>query len=234
MRRARRFTLRLDPARDGAVLTLPPGVPAAETRSFLDAQRGWLAATMAKMGAALPVGPGMALPVDGVPRHLETAAVRAPRLVGETLHVPAREPGRAVAAWLKLRARDRVEPMAQAYADALGRRIASVSFRDTRSRWGSCSAGGRLSFSWRIAMAPPEVQRYLAAHEAAHLVEMNHSARYWAVLGGLLADPATPRAWLRREGRALQRYRFEIGATEASPSPADAETQRPPRRLGAS
>jgi len=207
--RARRFTLRLDPGGAGAVLTLPKGVGRAEAVAFLDRHRGWLARALAERPRPVAVGHGVVIPVDGVPVEIVAAPGSGPRLMEGRLGVPeARAAGPAVAAWLKARARARIVPEAARHAARRGRRIAGISFRDTRSRWGSCSAARRLSFSWRLAMAPPEVQAYLAAHEAAHLVEMNHSPRYWAVLESLMPDYAGPRAWLRREGRGLHRYRF--------------------------
>jgi predicted metal-dependent hydrolase len=93
----------------------------------------------------------------------------------------------------------------------LGRQAAAVSLRDARSRWGSCSAQGRLSFSWRLAMAPPEVLDYVAGHEAAHLVEMNHGPRYWEAVEKIMPDYRRHRAWLKREGRKLHGFRFEAG-----------------------
>ncbi|MGR3434759.1 MAG: M48 family metallopeptidase, partial [Shimia sp.] len=80
--------------------------------------------------------------------------------------------------------------------------------RDTRSRWGSCSAAGGLNYSWRLVMAPPEVLDYVAAHEVAHLAQMNHSPRFWAEVAGLMPGYEAPRGWLRRHGADLHRYRF--------------------------
>jgi predicted metal-dependent hydrolase len=97
------------------------------------------------------------------------------------------------------------------YAAKIGRRVTRVTLRDTRSRWGSCTAEGALMYSWRLIMAPPEVLRYVAAHEVAHLVEMNHSNRFWAVVEGLYPGWQTQRAWLRSHGGALHGLRF--GAT---------------------
>ena len=208
--RARRLTLRLETGGAGAVLTLPPHVPLAEARAFLLRNEGWLARALADRPAPVAVGPGTALPVDGRPVRIVAGTARGVRLLDGALSVPpGAAAGRAVAGWLKARARARIAPAAARHADRLGRPLAAVSFRDTRSRWGSCSAAGRLSFSWRLAMAPPEVQAYLAAHEAAHLVEMNHSPRFWALVERLMPGHAAPRAWLKREGRALHRYRFD-------------------------
>ncbi|GMG85359.1 SprT family zinc-dependent metalloprotease [Paralimibaculum aggregatum] len=207
--RARRFTLRLT-AEGEAVLTVPPGPEEAEIRGFLTRHAGWLAAARARLPEPLRVAPGMLLPVDGVPCRLVEGTGHRAALEDGRLVLPAgAAPGPATAAWLKRRAKARMVPLAEDFAARLGREISGIAFRDTRSRWGSCSARRRLSFSWRLAMAPEAVQTYLAAHEAAHLVEMNHSPRYWAVLASILPEHARARDWLKREGRALHRYRFD-------------------------
>jgi len=213
--RARRFTLRLDATRGGAVLTLPPGVPLAEVRRFLMRQSGWLARALARVPAQIAIAAGTRLPVAGteVEVCLRDGPRRAPRLESGRLVLsgPAGLPlGPRIAAFLKMRARDALVPTAHRYAGMLGRRApTSVSLRDTGSRWGSCSTAGRLSFSWRLAMAPPAVLDYVAAHEAAHLAEMNHGPRFWALVERLMPDYRDHRAWLKRDGRRLHRFRFE-------------------------
>jgi predicted metal-dependent hydrolase len=92
------------------------------------------------------------------------------------------------------------------HAAAVGREISRITIRDVRSRWGSCSASGRLSFSWRIVMAPPWVIDYLAAHEVAHLVHLDHSHRFWSLVAELCPGYAAARQWLRRHGAELHRY----------------------------
>jgi predicted metal-dependent hydrolase len=216
--RARRFTLRLDPDGDGAVLTMPPGVPYSEARMFVLRQSDWLAGALARQPRRIVVDHGARIPIAGT--DAEIACVdgprRAPRLEDGRLilsgaGVCAFQPGPRVAAFLKARARDALVPAVQHYSGMLGRKAAAVTLRDTRSRWGSCSAAGRLSFSWRLAMAPPEVLDYVAAHEAAHLVEMNHAPRYWAVVARILPDYERHRNWLKREGRELHGFHFGAG-----------------------
>jgi predicted metal-dependent hydrolase len=85
--------------------------------------------------------------------------------------------------------------------------------RDTATRWGSCSSTGTLSFSFRLIMAPPLALDYLAAHEVAHLREMNHSRRFWRLVADLCPDFERARAWLETEGRALQAVGAEPRAT---------------------
>jgi len=207
--RARRLTLRVDPGREEAVVTHPPGVPRAELEAFLARQSGWLRRALDARPSQVAVAPGALLPVDGVEVEIATGRCRAPRLGDGALVVaPGRPAGPQVSRWLRARARRRLGALAADYAAKLGRTPAAVAVRDTRSRWGSCSSAGRLSFSWRLAMAPPDIQAYVAAHEAAHLVEMNHSDRYWALLDGLMPGHQAHRAWLRLHGRALHRYDF--------------------------
>lgn len=210
--RARRFTLRLGAPGEDAVLTLPPSVPRHEAQSFLERHAGWLERALARQPQGVQVGHGTHLPVGGALLEIVTrdGPRRAPGIDGGCLVLGG--PGAAgprIAAWLRERARAALVPAAHAYAAELGRRVQGVALRDTRSRWGSCSSSGRLSFSWRLAMAPPEVQDYVAAHEAAHLVEMNHGARFWALVERLRPDHRAERAWLREEGRRLHAFRFD-------------------------
>lgn len=210
--RARRFTLRIVPGGDGAVLTLPPGVPPAEVERFLARHQDWLKTVIERRPTPVVVGPGEMLPVDGVPCRIVTTGGtrRAPALGDGAIILQGRGgAGPRLAAWLKARARDRMVPLAHDYARRLGRPLAGVSLKDTRSRWGSCSTAGRINLSWRLAMAPLEVQDYVVAHEAAHLVEMNHGPGYWAVLARLMPEYERPRGWLRRNGRGLHAYRFD-------------------------
>ena len=214
--RARRFTLRLDPKSDGAVLTMPPGVSMAEARMFLLRHSDWLARALARHPLRVVVDGGTRLPVAGdeVEIHLADGPRRAPQLEAGRLILSGAgargfQAGPRVAAFLKARARDALVPAAHRYAGMLGRQAVAVTLRDTRSRWGSCTSEGRLSFSWRLAMAPPEILDYVAAHEAAHLVEMNHGPGYWDVLEQILPGYRPHRTWLKREGRRLHGFCFE-------------------------
>ena len=107
---------------------------------------------------------------------------------------------RRVHDYLKREARKDVQKASPAYAQALGVKVKRLSIRDQSSRWGSCTSAGSLSFSWRLILAPPYVLDYLAAHEVAHLVEMNHSARFWRVVAKGLR-PCRARQELARHPR---------------------------------
>jgi predicted metal-dependent hydrolase len=210
--RARRLSLRVSGLDGTVTLTLPPRVPPQEGLAFARERADWIAQVLARVPQVARVAPGVALPVEGVARRVEPAPGRGPvRLAEGALVVPG-DPAQAgvrLAAFLRALARDRLAVAVDRHAGALGRVPSSLTLRDTRSRWGSCTAAGGLMFNWRLVMAPPAVLDYVAAHEVAHLAEMNHSPRYWAVVARLLPGYEAPRRWLKAHGGALHGWRFE-------------------------
>ena len=207
--RARRMVLRVP--RDGGdpVLTLPPRVSEAEGRAFAESRLVWLRRTRAALPPPQLVAPGSALPVEGRALTVTPHALRVAQVQGDRLLVPQNRPaGPVAAAFLKHLAHDRLRHACARHATALGRDFRAISLRDTRSRWGSCTADGRLMFSWRLAMAPPEVLDYVAAHEVAHLAHMDHSPRFWAAVERLMPGYRPRRDWLRRHGGDLTLWQF--------------------------
>jgi predicted metal-dependent hydrolase len=207
--RARRMVLRVAPAGRAPTLTLPPGVPIAQARAFLADHEGWLRQHMTAQPSDLAVGDGAVLPFGDGTLTIRIQPGRIGR-TGAVLHVPGPDPRVAprVAAWLREEARHACVAAAERHAAALGRRPGRITLRDPRSRWGSCTANGDLMFSWRLAMAPAAVLDYVVAHEVAHLVEMNHSQQFWAVVKRLYPDHAAARDWLRRHGASLHGHDF--------------------------
>lgn len=214
--RARRMTLRVS-GRDGTVtLTIPPSLDRAEALAFAQSRAGWLERAMAAAPRPVPVALGVAMPVEGRPLTLTAAVVRAPQIDGDRLLLPQGAPAAATAAgFLRTLAQARLMAACDRHAGALGRGYRAIALRDTRSRWGSCTADGRLMFSWRLAMAPPEVLDYVAAHEVAHLAHMDHSPRFWAAVERICPGYAPCRAWLRREGAALHGWQFRAAMVGA-------------------
>ena len=211
--RARRFTLTVPQAGGPPRLTMPKYASEREARAFLSKQGDWLRGAMARRPGEVIVGIGSRIPVEG---RLRTVVAMPGRRLPPVAHGDALvltggapdEAGRRIEAWLKLSARTRLAAISEAAAGRIGARVARIALRDTRGRWGSCSSRGNLNFSWRLAMAPAHVLDYVAVHEAAHLVEMNHGPRFWALVERLRPDWRTSRDWLRREGASLHRYRF--------------------------
>lgn len=208
--RAKRFTLRVSRLDGRVTLSLPRGASQAEAESFARAQAEWIRRQLAKHRAAERVGFGSRLPVEGRLAHVVAVDRARGEIAGDLIEVPqkAAAPGAYVEALLKAHARARLEAASTRCAAALGREFSALSLRDTRSRWGSCSSQGKLMYSWRLIMAPADVLDYVAAHEVAHLEQMNHSPAFWRLVARLHPGYEAPRAWLRREGAALHSYRF--------------------------
>ncbi|RCW88682.1 M48 family metallopeptidase [Paracoccus lutimaris] len=207
--RARRMTLRVARAGGEVVLTLPQRASVQDGRAFAESRTEWLRQMRAQMPRLQLAGLGANLPVEGVARLVTPTEGRRVALTDDRLLVPQGRPvGVVVAAFLKHLAHARLSAACDRHAAALGRPFHALSLRDTRSRWGSCTHDGRLMFSWRLAMAPPEVLDYVAAHEVAHLAHMDHSPAFWAATARLMPDYAHHRAWLRSHGHELLAWRF--------------------------
>lgn len=206
--RARRISLRVSGLDGRVTLTLPDGVPEAEALDFARSREGWIRRHLEARPEDVVVAPGALIPVEGVPRRIVAAQGPRVRMHGDRIEVPGETPGPRLASWLRELARDRLTGAADRHAARLGTGYARITLRDTRSRWGSCSSRGALMFSWRLVMAPPEILDYVAAHEVAHLAEMNHSPEFWALVERLYGPHKAARRWLRENGAALHRYRF--------------------------
>ncbi|MCR9112540.1 MAG: M48 family metallopeptidase [Rhodobacteraceae bacterium] len=209
--RARRISLRVSSLDGRVTLTLPRGVAERTALEFAHEKADWLRKQLGRQPDTVQVRIGVDLPVEG--QVLRVAPGTGRRIIDRdgVLHVPGPQQtaARRLQGWLKTRARDRLAEASDRYAALLGRSYQRLTLRDTRSRWGSCSHDGGLMYSWRLILAPSEVLEYVAAHEVAHLAEMNHSPVFWAHVNGLYPDYAAPRRWLRENGAGLHRYRFE-------------------------
>jgi len=217
-RRARRYTLRIHPTDREAILTMPPRGTLKDAREFAELHGGWIAARLGRLPKAAPFQPGTIVPLRGVPhRIVHRAGERGTvwtetRDSGEKIICVAGDvefTDRRVHDFLKREARRDLQKSANDHAHALGVRVKRISIRDQSSRWGSCTSAGSLSFSWRLILAPPFVLDYLAAHEVAHLVEMNHSARFWRVVGRICPSMERAKKWLDGSGNDLHRYGIE-------------------------
>ncbi|MFZ5711122.1 MAG: M48 family metallopeptidase [Pseudomonadota bacterium] len=208
---ARRFSLRVSRLDGRVTLSLPARAREADALAFAAGQADWIRRAMGRAAAAVPVSVGAVVPVAGQGRPVVAVeGLRAPRLTNAAIEVPP-DPVRAgarVEALLRETARADLAAACDRHAASLGRTFRGITLRDTRSRWGSCAPDGSLMFSWRLVMAPPPVLDYVAAHEVAHLAELNHSPAFWAVVARLFPDHARARAWLRSDGSRLHAFRF--------------------------
>jgi predicted metal-dependent hydrolase len=214
-RQARRYTLRIDAASREVVLTLPLRGSLKDARDFAHKHGGWIAARLGRLPEAAPFQHGTEVPLRGVAHRIvhrrghrgtvwtetDEAGNRLLCVAGEAPHVDRR-----VADFLKREARRDLEAASRAHAAKLGVAFKRISVRDQSSRWGSCSNSGMLSFSWRLILAPSFVLDYLAAHEVAHIAELNHSVRFWRLVRRLYPDFERAKAWLDAHGTDLHRY----------------------------
>lgn len=214
---ATRMTLRIEPGGKALKLTVPHGLPEREIEAFLDRHQGWLMTKLARFSVEDELCDGASILLRGIAHRI----VRTGKLRGLTearlidgapvLFVSGSEDHlkRRIADYLRKEARRDLEMRVNLHAAAVKRKVKSLTLKDTRSRWGSCSADGALSFSWRIVMAPPAVLDYLAAHEVAHLREMNHGPGFWALCETLCPGMADAKQWLKRNGTMLHAIDFD-------------------------
>lgn len=211
--RANRYRITLD-SRQGIILTVPKSGNWREAQNFLTKQHNWLAARQHHVVAPKPIEQGIKLPVRGVDTLIQsTGSLRGlPRLEplegAPILHVPGAPEhiGRRTINWLKAEAKTDLSYSVEIHTQRLGVRHKAISMRDQSTRWGSCSSAGNLNFNWRLILAPPFVLDYVAAHEVAHLIEMNHSQAFWDQVARTLPDMQRGRSWLKVHGRTLFAY----------------------------
>ncbi|PNG26899.1 M48 family metallopeptidase [Methylocella silvestris] len=216
---ARRFTLRVRTGARDVVLTVPARASLKDARAFAERHAPWVGARLRRLPEAIPFEPGSLIPLRGVwhrivlqppPRGAGAVAAAAPAKAGEEPLLLVGGEGafaaRRVRDFLIKEARRDLEACVVRHAARLDVKVRRITLRDTTSRWGSCSSAGALNFSWRLILPPPFVLDYLAAHEVAHLVHMNHSDAFWAVVERIYPEAAAAEAWLRRNGSGLLRF----------------------------
>lgn len=208
-RSARRRTLGLQVRGGVATARAPAAMPEAKIVAFLQSKHHWLAKhvrAQQQVTQPAPLSLGESVSFLGESLLLRPdPQVRAVRREANHLIVPAEDWAEPLKAWTKQAALAPYTQLVEDYAAQLGaaHKLRSVRVSDTRSRWGSCTASGDIRLHWALSRAPMPVLRYVALHEAAHLLELNHSARYWRHVTNIMPEHAKHRAWLREFGRQL-------------------------------
>jgi len=210
LRNARRLRLRFDEASGKLRLTCPWRISRRSALSWALEQREWIEAQVARAEPGEPFEDGAIIPIEGEDVRIawDPAARRTPEIVDGELRFGGPESGlsRRVELFLKRRALDVMSREAAEYSAAADVTPSLVSVGDAGTRWGSCSSQGRIRLSWRLILAPPAVRRFVVAHEIAHLVHLDHGARFKALEARLYGDGlAEAKASLRRLGPRLRR-----------------------------
>jgi len=214
---ARRLTLRVSHSARAVVLTIPRHTDVREADRFLTRSLDWIRERLEGVPDAVPFADGAVVPLRGQAHAVVFAGRRKGHAVVEIearasgLHKlvvsGAQEHGpRRLRDWLIAEARSDLDDRVSHHAGRLGLAAKRISIRDQKSRWGSCTSDGQLSFSWRLVLAPPLVLDYVAAHEVAHLAEMNHGPRFWKLVRQTMPQLEDAKHWLRMHGMQLYRY----------------------------
>ena len=220
--RARRYTLRVAGPAKPPILTMPKRGSLTEARRFLERHSGWLKRQIDRLPPAIPVADGWPVPLRGELHTIRHAPeLRGTVTVGADAEGPCymspampRTSADGVIDFLKREARRDIEAAVARHAARLEVTVKAIRYRDQVTRWGSCTTTGHLPFSSAI-MAPPFVLDYLAAHEVAHLAEMNHSRRFWNLCKSLAPHTEQARAWLLCARRRAARHRRGQIASES-------------------
>ncbi len=208
---ARRLVLRLNASGTGVLVTVPHGVSRVKALEFTQRSRGWIEDRVRSRGGLIHLEDGEILPLRGVPHEIRGTGSRRGVVRADPLRRVIEVPGdplhvrRRLFDFLKAAAREDLTRASEHYAALMGVNYRRIAIRDQRSRWGSCSAQGDLSYSWRLILAPDYVLDYVAAHEVAHLRHLNHSPRFWRLVLTHCQEAARAKNWLRAHGQDVHR-----------------------------
>ncbi len=206
---ARRLILRLEPGGTGLVVTVPRGVSRLRALDFVERSRNWISSQLDKRGRLTRLEPGELIRFRGVEHEIRHIRSRRGLVTTDPLQRLVHVPGdllhvrRRLLAFLKAEARADLTQASTKYADLMGVSFRRITLRDQKSRWGSCSASGELSYSWRLILTPEYVLDYVAAHEVAHLRHLNHGPRFWRLLLTHCPHATEARDWLRLNGQQV-------------------------------
>lgn len=195
-------------AEKGVEVVLPKRAPAREAQRAVVELRPWIERRLREVEAtkAFVAARGDTVPYLGTELRLEPERGRTRvHRRGDVLLVPegAEERRDALERWYRRMAREEIAPRLDHAVQQLGTTYTKLTIRNQKTRWGSCSSTGAMSFNWRLLLAPEPVLDYVVWHEACHRLQMDHSPRFWALVARHVPGYAEPRRWLRRYGGTL-------------------------------
>ncbi|WP_310621891.1 M48 family metallopeptidase [Flexibacterium corallicola] len=213
--RAKRYILRVPVDGDLPVLTVPKGGTVKTAQQFAQRQYMWLLQKLERTAERIPFDENALIPLRGLAhtirysgnlRGLSRSFIDEGEKAVISISGAPESIQRKTLEFLKKQASADLQVAVLKHCASLQLSYKSISLKDTKSRWGSCSSDGRLSFSWRLILAPPFVLDYVAAHEVAHLVKMDHSPEFWHVCEKLAPQTPEAKQWLRQNGAKLHLY----------------------------
>lgn len=212
-KRAKRMALRLDPANRCVHFVLPSRASSVKAQAFIDSHRQWVMDRIEELPKFTALEHGAIVPILG--RDVEIVVVHSDKrksthieLQDRVLYVETNledyEP--RIKRFLKKVAREYLTDILEEKTKRLDKKVEKIQIRDTKSRWGSCSHEGHISLSWRLIFAPVEAMDYVVAHEAAHLVYMDHSKKFWTLCEDLSLSYKEGKSWMREQGYTLHSF----------------------------
>ena len=212
-KRARRVALRLDSAKRVMKLVVPEKFSMKKAKKFALEHQGWIREKIAELPDPIKLEHGAVIPILGQDRtifvtHKHDTKITRVHLQESALLVETNQadPAKRILRYLKNESRQTLGNLAREKAQSINKNIRSIQIRDTKTRWGSCGPDGTISFSWRLIFAPWSAMDYVVAHEAAHLVHMDHSKKFWNLCESLSEDYTSGKKWIRKNGNDLLRY----------------------------
>lgn len=212
-KRARRVALRLDTKNRVMNLVIPAHMNLRKAEDFARRHEKWIQQRLADLPAPIRFVDGTVIPLLGGDKIIKITYSNTLKktdisLKNNILSISTNkeDPTTRILRFLKNEAHATLDNLAREKGAIIGKTIDNVTVRDTKSRWGSCSSDGNISFSWRLIFAPWEAMDYVVAHEVAHLVHMNHSKAFWTQCAALCEDYNTGKKWMREHGNTLMRY----------------------------
>jgi len=212
-KRARKLALRLDTQKRVMNLVIPRGISQRRALRFVNQHHDWITEKLAELPMPVSLAHGVEIPVLGQLRSINISYDRTLRKTDISLEnkeiiikTNLDDPAPRLKRFLKAKAREIMEELAEAKAQQINKTISKFSLRDTKSRWGSCGPDGSIMLSWRLIFAPYEAMDYVIAHEIAHLKHHDHSRAFWDLCEELCEDYESGKYWMRNHGQELMRY----------------------------
>jgi hypothetical protein len=210
--KAKRIILRLTRESTGVVVTLPKNVNSARALAFVEKSVPWISKHLKQRSPRTVLGHGSIIPLRGIAHEVRAGAARRGLITvdSEACHIivpgDPRHLSRRLQDWLKAEAKADLTAASVRYGKAMEVSFRRVSIRDQKSRWGSCSASGDLSYNWRLILAPGHILDYVAAHEVAHRQHMNHGPKFWRLVLKHCPHASTAKHWFKSNGAELHRF----------------------------
>ncbi len=208
--RAKRLSIRIPGATDKVFLIVPKKVSLLEATKFALEKEQWIRKQLKSKIEISKIILGSSVPVEGINYLIEGGKNQRIKFENNKILIPLNytDFAKHLKVYLSELSRQRFFSKTTFYCDLIGRKFVKINIKDPKTRWGSCTSTGNLMYSWRLILAPKSVLEYLVVHEVSHLVEMNHSIKFWQHVEKLMPNFRESQLWLKKNGQKLHSYDF--------------------------